>query len=283
MAGPSDLIKRFNDIKTLPHVAIRLTRLMADENASIKKFEEVIRMDPSLVVRLLRVVNSPYYGLQQRVESISRAVVFVGMRNLRNMVVTEAMKDIFKQGADDKFFSREGLWMHCAAVAICSQMISERIFSQKGEDVYLCGILHDIGMVVEDQVAHDAFIRACRGYESGNGSFTGFEREEIGTDHCLIGHELSREWGLSLEIQDGIRDHHRKMKAVEPSSIKGIIQITEFIVTQMGYLEIPGMKVNLSEPLARHVKENLREYKVIARDLPSEMTKAKDLYEIEDA
>jgi HD-like signal output (HDOD) protein len=76
-------------------------------------------MDPSLVVRLLRVVNSPYYGLRQKVDDIDRAVVFVGMKNLHNLVVVEALKDVFMESPHEDIFSRKMLWLHCAAVSIC--------------------------------------------------------------------------------------------------------------------------------------------------------------------
>ena len=104
MNSASVLLKRFKKTKTLPHVAIRLTRLMADENSSIQAFEDIIKMDPTLVLRLLRLVNSPYYGVQQRIESIARAVVFIGMKNLRNIVVTEALRDIFREGKTKHIF-----------------------------------------------------------------------------------------------------------------------------------------------------------------------------------
>jgi putative nucleotidyltransferase with HDIG domain len=280
MTKAHSLLKKFNNLKTLPHVAIRLSRLISDENSSIKEFEEIIRMDPSLVVRLLRVVNSPYYGLRQKVDDIGRAVVFVGMKNLHNLVVVEALKDVFMESPHEDIFSRRILWLHCAAVSICSKMISERIFEQKGENVFLCGILHDIGMIVEDQVAQDLFLQACKTCESESGQITKYEREIIGTDHCAVGYELARDWKFLPGIQEGIKNHHKMLKDVSPSSITGIIQIAEYIVSRSGYPAIPGMKGMLSPPLTTHVQNNSEEYKTLARDLPDEMLKARDLYEI---
>ena len=92
----------------------------------------MIKMDPTLVMRLLKLVNSPFFGLRQEVDSISRAVVVVGTKNLRNMVVTTALKNVFTQTSAEDVFSKVRLWLHSAAVGICSQMISERIFGQKG-------------------------------------------------------------------------------------------------------------------------------------------------------
>jgi putative nucleotidyltransferase with HDIG domain len=282
MATAQALLKKFINVKTLPHVAIRLSKLISDESSTMQEFENLIKMDPTLVLRVLRTVNSSYYGLRQRVDSIARAVIVIGMKNLRNMVVTEALKDIFRQSSDEDIFSRRLLWLHCAAVGICSQMISERIFTQKGEDAFLCGILHDIGMIVEDQVEQDLFFQACKVYEPATKPITDYEREVIGTDHCAIGYLLARDWKLPVEVQEGIKQHHKALEQVSPSSITGIIQIAEYFVSKLNYTAIPGMNAMLSPPLIAHIRDNLEEYKVLIQDFPDEMSKAKDLYESQE-
>jgi putative nucleotidyltransferase with HDIG domain len=283
MPTAETLLNKFNDIKTLPHVAIRLSKLISDEKSAIKEFEEVIKLDPTLVLRLLNLVNSPYYGLQQKVDVISRAVIFIGMKNLRNMVVVEALKDIFKNVPDEDVFSRTQLWLHCAATSIFARMISERIFEQKGEDAFLCGILHDIGMIVEDQVANDLFIKSCKAYRPGSKVITEYEREIIGTDHSSIGFTLAREWNFPLDVQEGIESHHKFLQEVTPTSIKGIIQIAEHFVCKLDYPALQGMNGTLSPRLADHVRNNLDEYKALIRDFPEEMSKAKELYETHEA
>jgi len=279
MALENQLLKQFTRIKTLPHVALRLSKLISDENSAIRDLEEVIRLDPTLVLRVLRVVNSPYYGLKHRVDSIDRAVVFLGMKNLRNMVVTEALKNIFTIGPHEELFSRRQLWLHSAAVSICGRMISERIFEQKGEDIFLCGILHDIGMIVAEQVVTTSFIKACKTSQTEQKPFTACERELIGTDHCSIGYALALDWKLPSEVQEGIRLHHHTTKNIAPESIPGIIQLSEFIVSRSDYPAMAGMQSELPPSLAAHLNENLDEYKALARDLPDEMMHARDLYE----
>jgi len=278
MATAQGLFKKFITAKTLPHVAIRLTKLISDENSTMQDFEKMMKMDPTLVLRLLRVVNSSYYGLRQKVNSISRAVVVIGMNNLRNMIATEALKDIFKESQKQDAFSRNRLWLHCAAVSICSQMISERIFGQNGENAFLCGILHDIGMIVEDQTAHDLFNQACKAYAKDSGTIIDHEKEIIGTDHCEVGYLLAKDWKLPFEVQQGIKQHHDFLKEVPPSSITGIIQISEYIVAKLDYTAMPGMKPTLSSPLADHIRKNVEEYKALVKDLPDEMSRASDLY-----
>jgi putative nucleotidyltransferase with HDIG domain len=273
------LLNKFTTAKTLPYITIQLTKLISDENSTMQDFENMIKMDPTLVLRILRSANSPYYGLRQKVNSISRAIVIIGINNLRNMIVTEGLKEIFKDKKDKNAFSRNRLWLHCAAVSICSQMIVERIFGFNGEDAFLCGILHDIGMIVEDQTAPDLFYEACNSYNENSKLITDHEKEIIGTDHCEIGYLLAREWQLPIEVQEGIQHHHKTLDNVAPSSLTGVIQQAEYIVSQLDYTAIPGMKAVLSLPLAKHIRNNVKEYKALVRDLPNEMSKAKDLYE----
>jgi len=279
MPAAKKLLKKFSDIETLPHVAFRLTKLISSDDARMHEFDKLIKMDPALVVRLLRVVNSAYYGLQDKIDSISRAVVIIGMNSLRNIVVATGVKDAFAKSSHEDLFSRTKLWFHCVAVGICSQMISERIFGRAGDDAYLGGILHDIGMIVEDQVAQDLFFQACRSYTPDTKSFIECEREIIGTDHCEIGYLLACEWNLPVEVQDGIKNHHNTEDKILPSSLAGIIQTADYIVSKLNHKAMPEMQTNLAPDLNSYIRDNINEYKVLIKDLPEELLKAKELYE----
>lgn len=277
MSKANKFIRRFKDIKTLPHVVTNLSRLIADENSTMKDFEDVIKMDPILVVRLLRLVNSPFYGLTQRVDSIGRAVAYLGMKNLHNMAVTDALKDIFSDQGHPQAFSRKKLWLHCAAVSICSKMIAERIFGTNGDDAYLCGILHDFGLIVESQVDPKNFFKTCNACESGSALVT-IEQQFMGTDHCEIGYLLTIDWLMPETIQVAIRDHHLTQGSYAPSSLTGTLQIAEYITGQLGYTALANLPPGLPPHLVTHLQENMDEYKVLIDDLPEEMSNAQDLY-----
>lgn len=281
MPTPQMLLKKFNNIKTLPNVIIKISKLISEENSTIQEIEEVIKLDPSLVLRILRLINSPYYGMHQEVESITKAIVFIGLNNLRSLVVVEGLKDLFRSNRRGEIFSRTQLWFHCAVVGICARMISERIFQEKGDDAFLAGILHDIGMIVEDQVAHDRFLQSCKTYEPGAKSFIEYEKEIIGTDHCEIGYYLTREWKLPIRIQEAINHHHSFQEEISPSSLPGIIQTASFMATKMNYPAALGLEENLSPHLTANIKSMASEYRTLIKDLPDEIEKAKELYKIE--
>lgn len=280
MMTAKDIVKKFSDVKTLPHVALKVAQLANDEKSTMHDFEEVIKLDPVLVTRLLRLVNSPYFGLVQKVESISKAVVFCGMKQLRNLVAVEALRNMF-QGNDDGF-SRERLWLHSATVAILAEMIAKRIFGLEGEDVFLAGIIHDIGLVAEDQVAGDQLRAVSKAVQQGKGMLTQCEQEIIGTNHCEVGAMLARDWKLPEEVLKAIKLHHDVTKKMPLESAASIILLAEFMAAKMKYTPIADAPVApLPESLARHVKNMMANYKIIIRDLPGEMAKAKELYQIE--
>jgi putative nucleotidyltransferase with HDIG domain len=276
MSSAKEIVRKFTELKTLPHVAIKVTRLANDDRSTMHDFEEIIKLDPVLVARLLRLVNSPYFGLAQKVESISKAVVFAGIIQLRNLVAVEALRGMFE--GDDVDFSARKLWLHSATVAILSGMIAKRIFGKDGEDVFLTAIIHDIGLIVENQVAAKQLREACKSFREGKGTLIECERNAIGTDHVEVGYLLARNWGLSQDVLNAMRSHHLSRQVESVSSTGSILLLAEYMAGKMQYGPVAGPIEELPPELKAHVKQRVADYKIIIRDLPGEMAKAKELY-----
>lgn len=279
MPSARTLVDKFNDLKTLPHVAIRVTQLAGSESTTLQDFEEVIKLDPILVARLLRLVNSPYFGLSNDVESIAKAVVFIGMRELRNLVAVEALCTLFKDNKENSAFSRKNLWMHSATVAILGQMICRRIFGLDGENVFLAGIIHDIGLIVEDQLVGEELRQVCTAFAAGQPSISAIEDEVIGTNHAKVGRLLAAEWKLPDEVVEAIRFHHLQDKEHPIPSVISILQIAEFMACKLQYGIVIGRNESLPKYLISHMKNRVADYKVLLKAFPAEMAKAKELYE----
>ncbi|MEH0022175.1 MAG: HDOD domain-containing protein [Desulfobacter sp.] len=281
MPGAADIIGKIKVMKTLPNIAVRLTRMISDDSSSLQEFEEVIRLDPTLVLRLLKIVNSPYYALASEVESIAEAVAFVGMDNLRNLIVMDIFKHIVTSGPSDSGFSRIRLWRHSAAVGVTSQMISERVFETKGDNAFLCGVIHDIGLIIEDQAEPERFMNAflaCRGQEE---KIIAHETREIGCDHTRVGEMIAMDWKLPKAVREGIRDHHNAQKSIDPQSIAGVVQVSEYLVNRMGYSPFDNAKKHLPQSLVSHMHSRIREYKAIAMDLPETLKRTDDVFALD--
>lgn len=283
MSVAEEILGKFDDSQTLPHVAIRILQLINDEKSTLQSFEEVIKLDPILVTRLLRLVNSAYFGLAQKVDSISKAIVFVGMDNLRNLVAVETLKGLFREKDTDAVFSRKKVWIHSATVAILSEMIARRLLGHVGADYFLAGIVHDIGLIVEDQVVGDKLHKACASVNEPEKSFCEMEQEIIGTNHCELGGLIAKQIQLPSDVRQAIIHHHATEKKQAPSSISGVVQIADFIANNLNYAPFEGKAevAPLPPSLASHVKHQSRYYKVIIAALPEQIANAKELYEIE--
>ncbi len=277
MSNAHEFIEKFTDIHPLPHIVTTISRLIADNSSTMKDFEDVIKMDPVLVTRLLRLVNSPFYGLTQAVHSIGRAVAFLGMKNLHNLIVTDALRSIFVSKESKSGFSKKRLWLHSAAVSISSKMIAERIFGINGDDAFLCGILHDFGLLVEEQVAKEAFNRICTACESTE-DLLRLENETFATDHCEIGYLMALDWKMPTTVQEAIRDHHLLSGSIPPESLTGIIQISEYIAGRLSHTTLPNVSTRICPSLLDHLHDNIDEYTVLMEDLPEEMAKAQAIY-----
>lgn len=277
MSTAKQFLDKFSDIHPLPSVVMTVNKLINDSESTMKDFEDVIKMDQVLVTRLLRLVNSPFYGLTQTVDSISRAVAFLGMKNLHNLVVIDALQTIFVAPQQSTGFSKKKLWHHSAAVSICSKMVAERIFGVNGDDALLCGILHDFGLLIEEQVQPESFEKVCSSCRS-TGGLTTLENETLGTNHCDLGYLMTCEWNMSEGIQEAIRDHHQISDEMKPDTLAGIIQISEYITGQQSQTTLPDITVDISPPLLQHLQSNIDEYKVLIEDLPEEMEKANAIY-----
>lgn len=279
MITAETLIKKFKKIRTLPHIVTRLAQLVNDEGSTLQDFEEVIRLDPALVARLLTLVNSSYFGLTRKVDSISRAVALLGMKNLHNIAVTDAIQGMLRSNSGTAEFSPQRLWLHSAASSICCKMIAERIFTINGDDAYLCGILHDIGLIVELEAEQELFLKLIEQLVTGGAPVIALEQDLFTTDHCQIGYILAKEWHIPDPIADAIRDHHQDNGAINPHSPTGILQMSEYIIQQLGFYSIKeGLTTSLASSLAAHIQSNVEEYRVLAGDLPEELEKTKNMY-----
>jgi HD-like signal output (HDOD) protein len=278
MSQARHLLSKFVDVQPLPHIVATVSKLIADQESTMKDFEDVIKMDPVLVSRLLRLINSPYYGLAQAVTSIGRAVAYLGMKNLHTLIVVDAMKTIFVAKEGPGPFSRKRLWMHSAAVSICAKLVAERIFAINGDDAFLSGILHDFGLLVEDQMAQSVLQRICASCSS-SAEMVATERQELNTDHGEIGYLLSIDWKMEPKVGEAIRDHHLLSLSLKPESLTGILQLAEYLAGRLGHSVLSGVTAVISEPLLTHLQDNLDEYQVLLEDLPEELRKAEAIYE----
>lgn len=276
MEDTKRIIERFNRIHPTPMALKRLSQLLASQDATLKDVEDVIKVDPLLVARILNVVNSAYYSLLQRIDNLSRAIAYLGMRSLHTLIIADTLQTLASLGGRRPNDLRLRIWRHSAAVSVAAKMIAERVFGVNGDDAYLAGILHDFGLIVEEELEHDAFAVIARDATSVM-EMLSLEQRYFGVNHCRIGAELCVQWMVGRNVTQAIFNHHGS-NAVAPESLGGILRLAEYLIGRGQSHAGVGPTVWLNDGLKAHIEENSDEYAVLMEDFPAEMKKANELY-----
>ena len=146
------LVEKLNDIPTLPMVANQVTNLINDPNSSSGDIAAVLRKDQVLTAKVLKLINSPYYGIPGEVTDVQRALAFLGFNTIAQLVLSLSVFSLFPRDGKESFSVLE-FWKHALATAVVSEMIAKKVGYERPEETFTCGLLHDIGKLVLKQIA----------------------------------------------------------------------------------------------------------------------------------
>ncbi|MFH0919281.1 MAG: HDOD domain-containing protein [Fibrobacterota bacterium] len=213
MTSP-DLLLRLDEIDnlpTLPVVVRQIQKLIANPHSSMAQIAQVISRDQAITSRVIRLVNSAYYGLGGRVSSIQQAIVILGLNTVKNLVLGVSIVKTFERHGSASLFDREELWKHSFAVALGAKMMAQKAKKPESEDYFISGLLHDIGILVLDQFFHDELVSVVKRALLDKIDYPEAEFQVLGLTHSEIGAALAGKWQIPLFIADTIRFHHRPL------------------------------------------------------------------------
>jgi putative nucleotidyltransferase with HDIG domain len=248
------LLQQLEQLPTLPTVAVRVLELTAQEKTSAKDVVAVIESDPALTTRILRVVHRADGGLRADINSIERAVVFLGFEAVRNAALAVGVFETFGPSAQEKAslapggrrFNREDFWKHCLGVACMAELLAERMKATgkagvEPSDAFVAGLLHDIGKVAIDAALPKSFARVVEAVEMLRGNIADVERTVIGLDHMVVGKRLAERWMLPPVLRDVIWLHGQLPQAL-PDTVRNpqlvhLVTLADVLVRQqhVGY------------------------------------------------
>jgi putative nucleotidyltransferase with HDIG domain len=223
------LLEKLHDIPTLPMVANQVTNLINDPNSSSGDIASVLRKDQVLTAKVLKLINSPYYGIPGEVTDVQRALAFLGFNTIAQLVLSLSVFSLFPRDNKDSFSVLE-FWRHALATAVVSEIIAKKVGYEKPEECFTCGLLHDIGKLVLKQVAPDEFQKVISLARSKSISYTSAE-EQLGLPgHGYLGENIAERWRLPLVIRMCIRYHHVDVTELDTilETFKKPIQIVRF-------------------------------------------------------
>lgn len=211
----SDIANQIDDVSTIPQMAATFLSVANDPDVTIDKLESVLSFDPALSTRVLRLINSSAFAMQQRVTNLRQAIGLLGLKQLRNLGIAVSVSQLFRAPGSLGTYNRTALWHHMVSVAICSRLIAKNIGLPDPEDAFLCGLLHDIGIVMEDQHVHQQFCQIVRTLDTDK-TLIECERQYLAFDHTTLGCRVAEKWKFPEAVRAAILHHHDSRSYDQP-------------------------------------------------------------------
>jgi HD-like signal output (HDOD) protein len=265
------------DIATLPEVTIKIIQIVEDPKSTARDLHEVIKRDPALSVKVLKVVNSAFYGLPGQVASVDRAIILLGLSAVKNIAIAASIARLFKGKRISEQFSAADLWRHSVAVAVAARALGKLSpHAVMLDELFVAGLIHDLGTLVERQAFPDEFAEVIRRCSDGGQDFLACEREVIGADHQAFGVGLTTKWKFPRHLRAAVGFHHSpETVSAELRNIAAIIHVADVIACQerLGFYltaQSEELQPSVLEPLGltdQHVTE-------VRQSLPGQLAEA---------
>jgi putative nucleotidyltransferase with HDIG domain len=207
------LIAKIEDLPTLPRTVLRITEMVNDPRASARDLARIITDDQVLTARLLKLVNSSFYGFPQRVSTVTGAIVLIGFDAIRSLLLTTSVFDLFPSRTSRDRRHQESLWDHSLGCAIGAKAIGEVLHHEKLEELFVAGLLHDIGKIVTMTMLPEQFARISSRVIQNRLLIADAEAEILGCTHADIGRLLAQRWNLPAKLMSLIEHHHQPATA----------------------------------------------------------------------
>ncbi len=241
------------DIPTLPNIVVKVNEMLQDDDTSIKKLSKVIEKDLSIVTKILRLVNSTFYGFRSKITSISHAVIVLGFNTIRNAVVSVSIIKTFSGEKSFEGFEITDFWKHSIGVAVTSRYLAEQTRLDSPDDCFVSGLLHDIGKVVLSQHFTELFGLVWKSVKEHGLSFYEVEQNMIPVNHAQMGGHLAKKLQFPDSLIDSITYHHAVRKSASNLNQLLIVHAADKIVNNYkGDLEMRP-DFSMIDPEARKV------------------------------
>lgn len=274
------LARKIDEISTLPHVALQVVRIASNEASSAADLKKVMENDVALSARILRCVNSSAYALRTKITNLQHAITYLGMKQIRNLAITASVADLFKKDERIGNYRRQDLWRHLVSVGICSRLIAMRRKIGDFEDAFLAGLMHDIGIVLEDQHVHDHFSRLIQSLD-GEKTLVEMERSRLNFDHTTLGEMVAENWKFPDLVKATIRHHHASVLYRGPAiQVIRCVEVANLLCTLKGITSVGLKLVRTSMPAIEGLSLTRDDLAVLAEDMDTELKQNASLFTV---
>jgi HD-like signal output (HDOD) protein len=249
-------IRGISSIPTIPTALEKITMLLQNPQTSADEIGKAIITDQSLASKVLKLVNSAFYGFPGKINTITHAVVILGFSTIKNIVLTASIFDAFKQKERQQLggFDMEKFWLHSIACGAAAQSIAKFVGSSGKEECFIAGLIHDIGKIILCQYLNEEFLVIVRETRMKNQLYLESEQQLYGITHQDIGGILCESWKLPENLQNAVKYHHSPARNRAHFNITAIVHYADIIVRAMdigngGDNKLPRVEPNVWKEL----------------------------------
>jgi HD-like signal output (HDOD) protein len=225
------IMKRVTNLSPAPRILTEVLDLLKDINTSPQTLAKAISKDQSLVVKILTISNSPFYGLSRRVASIEYAIMILGFNEIRNIVTALSLMESLKNKSD-QYLNQKDFWIHSYITATISKKIADDMGMRLSGDAFIGGLLHDLGISVIHRYLHSDFVSICESVKTGM-KYYDAEVNAIGMDHQEVGYLLLKNWNFPEQFCDLVRCHHKPHLSSSTKAIGSIVHFADYITQRL--------------------------------------------------
>lgn len=231
-----EILHKGDLIPPLPDLVARLLGMLNRQDTEPAHLERLLQNDQVLVARMLAMVNSPFYGLHRPIRVIKDAVMVLGFRGVRSLVLAASTAKFLQRDFGCYGHPAKGLWWHAVAVATASRALATacRLGPDEAEQLFVAGLLHDIGKLLLVP-----YLNATGARPAANEDVCAFERSRVGMDHTEAGALVAAKWNLAIDIQEVVKAHHHGDNAEVAPQI-AVVRLADAIAHEHGVGYEPG-------------------------------------------
>lgn len=195
---------------SLPPTIAKIIEVCNNPTASPADLNKVISVDPVLTARVLRLINSAYYGLPVKIVSMVRAIIMLGINTVKNLALSTSVVDALEKKTSFRVLDSRQFWRHSLATGATARLLAKRhgVEAAKLDDFFVAGLLHDIGKIPIDAVLTAQYREVIDWSESKGVPLPDCERDFLGFTHSEVGRRIVEAWNLGVVIRDTVTFHH---------------------------------------------------------------------------
>jgi putative nucleotidyltransferase with HDIG domain len=272
------LLRELDELSTLPKVAEHAAQVTADPSVEAADLRRLMESDPALSVRVFQYAKSSDCPLRDQITDLQQAVSYLGTRQIRKLAMTPLVCEPFRAEPTIGRYDRRQLWQHSVGVGLCARMIARRLRLANPDEVFLAGLLHDVGIILEDQYRHAPFRKVIHSLQEDR-TLADCERECLGFDHMALGERAAHRWGLPDAVMAAIRYHHMSVRyRGDHVDTVRCVEVANLICTLKGIPSVGLKLVRFSRPAFAGLSLDRRDLESLLDELDQELQSHRHLF-----